>query len=58
MLVTRSGMGRLALRRCFVTAASTDNEEPIRHPVPPFTEETAKQKVKAAQVCHGPAPCP
>jgi nuclear transport factor 2 (NTF2) superfamily protein len=25
-------------------------EEPIRYPVPPFTEETAKQKVKAAQV--------
>lgn len=29
--------------------ASTD-EEPIRYPVPPFTEETARQKVKAAQV--------
>lgn len=43
------------ISRYFVTSSaimqpSSSEEEPIRYPVPPFTEETAKQKVKAAQV--------
>ena len=43
------------ISRYFVTSSPTmqpsrSEEEPIRYPVPPFTEETAKQKVKAAQV--------
>ncbi|CAL5228668.1 g11841 [Coccomyxa viridis] len=29
--------------------ASSNDEDPIKYPIPPFTEETAKQKVKAAQ---------
>lgn len=32
------------------TASSAPSDEPIKYPIPPFTEETAKQKAKAAQV--------
>ena len=42
--------GRLFLSNSHVMQASSNDEEPIKYPIPPFTEETAKQKVKAAQV--------
>ena len=48
-----SSLAKPTIRR-FVSSSrimqASNNEEPIRYPVPPFTEETAKQKVKAAQV--------
>ena len=42
--------GRPFVSSSQIMQASSKDEEPIRYPVPPFTEETAKQKVKAAQV--------
>ena len=50
------------ISRIFVTSSpimkpASSEEEPIRYPVPPFTEETAKQKVKAAQVRRNASRC-